>query len=153
MFFFVFEVPLLKNLARQIFRLILITGLDPHKDSPCEILHTYLLGIDKYVWHDTSNPKVWDEKKCELFATRLQSSSTDGLTLPPIRARYLVKYRNSLIGKHFKTLQQLAVFHLDENLCPPLVLELWKAVGELGAMLWYPEIKNMAEYQVCSVPS
>ncbi|KAJ7833714.1 hypothetical protein B0H14DRAFT_3710403 [Mycena olivaceomarginata] len=120
--------------------------LDPHQDSPCEILHTYLLGIDKYIWHDTSNAKVWDEKKCELFATRLQSSSIDSLTLPPIRARYLVKYRNSLIGKHFKALQQLAVFHLDETLCSSLILDLWKAVGELGAMLWYPEIKKMAEY-------
>ncbi|KAJ7144573.1 hypothetical protein C8R44DRAFT_602437 [Mycena epipterygia] len=127
--------------------LLRLRGLDPHKDSPFEILHTYLLGVDKYVWHDTSNPKAWDDKKCELFATRLQSSSIDGLTLPPIRARYLVKYRNSLIGKHFKALQQLTVFHLDDTLCSALVLELWKAIGELGAMLWYPEIKNMAQYQ------
>ncbi|KAJ7892224.1 hypothetical protein B0H13DRAFT_1625696 [Mycena leptocephala] len=126
--------------------LLRLRGLDPHQDSPVEILHTFLLGVDKYLWHDTSNAKVWDDKKCEIFATRLQSSSVDGLTLPPIRARYLVKYRNSLIGKHFKALQQLAVFHLDDSLCSSLVLDLWKAVGELGAMLWYSEIKNMGEY-------
>lgn len=59
-----------------------------------------------------------------------------------------MKYRNSLIGKHFKALQQLAVFHLDDSLCSSLVLDLWKAVGELGAMLWYSEIKNMGEYLV-----
>ncbi|KAJ7165182.1 hypothetical protein C8R46DRAFT_859502, partial [Mycena filopes] len=127
--------------------LLRLKGLDPHKDSPLELLHTYLLGVDKYLWHDTSNAKAWDAQKCELFATRLQSSSIDGLTLPPIRARYLVKYRNSLIGKHFKALQQLAVFHLDDTLCSSLVLDLWKAVGELGAMLWYSEIRDMGQYQ------
>ncbi|KAJ6560926.1 hypothetical protein B0H10DRAFT_1966768 [Mycena sp. CBHHK59/15] len=62
--------------------LLRLRGLDPHKDSPCEILRTYLIGVDKYVWHDPSNSKALDNKKCELFATRLQTPSIDGLTLP-----------------------------------------------------------------------
>ncbi|OBZ68724.1 hypothetical protein A0H81_11403 [Grifola frondosa] len=59
---------------------------------------------DKYVWHLCSS--VWTPKQSEMFATRLQSSSIDGLSLPPIRAAYIVQYKNNLIGKHFKAIQQ-----------------------------------------------
>jgi hypothetical protein len=126
-----------------------LKGLNPHKDCPCEILHTYLLGQDKYAWHNTS--KSWDEKKGEAFALRLQSSSIDGLGIKPIRARYIVQYKNGLIGKHFKILQQLAVFHLRDSQCSDIQLHMWKATGELGALIWYPEIKNMDSYLVCCV--
>ncbi|THH15683.1 hypothetical protein EW146_g4834 [Bondarzewia mesenterica] len=101
-------------------------GINPHQDNTVEILHTYLIGNDKYIWHDSS--KDWDKKKDADFAVWLQSSSVDGLMLPPIRANYIAQYKNSLIGKHFKTLQQLA------------------ASGELGVLVWYHEIKNMDAY-------
>jgi hypothetical protein len=129
--------------------LLSIPGLDPHRDSPCEILHTVLLGVDKYLWHGTN--KVWDKKQEASFAIRLQSSSIDGLTLSPVRAQYLVQYKNSLIGKHFKALQQLGVFHLHDGLCSDAYFQLWKANGELGAMLWYPEIKDIDSYLVRSL--
>ncbi|KAJ7729213.1 hypothetical protein B0H14DRAFT_3617621 [Mycena olivaceomarginata] len=90
--------------------------------TPAEILHTYLLGNDKYVWHDTT--KNWDDKKGEVFASRLQAASISGLSLPPPRPRYVVQYENSLIGKHFKMLQQIG----------------------LGAYLWFSEIKDMRVY-------
>ncbi|KAJ7868048.1 hypothetical protein B0H14DRAFT_3861606 [Mycena olivaceomarginata] len=118
-------------------------GIDPHCDTPAEILHTYLLGNNKYVWHDTT--KQWDTKKEEIFAARLAASSISGLSIPPPRPRYVVQYKNSLIGKHFKMLQQLGVFHIHD-LCTPLLFSLWKATGELGAHLWYPEINNMEQY-------
>ncbi|KAF8972139.1 hypothetical protein BDZ97DRAFT_2015119 [Flammula alnicola] len=124
--------------------LLRIRGLNPHQDSPCEILHTFLLGQDKYIWHDTSTK--WDKKKDEIFAVRLQSSSLDGLSITSLRPRYCVQYKKSLIGKHFKALQQLGIFHLDESLCSEEIFELWKATGELGAMLWFPEIKDMKQY-------
>ncbi|KAF8147592.1 hypothetical protein K438DRAFT_1910535 [Mycena galopus ATCC 62051] len=98
----------------------------------------------KYVWHETT--KAWSDAQGELFAARLQSASFDGLNMLPLRASYLVQYKNSLIGKHFKGLQQLAIFQLDGTLCSPAVFELWKANGVLGALLWYPEIRNMDQY-------
>ncbi|KAJ7707163.1 hypothetical protein B0H16DRAFT_1824386 [Mycena metata] len=124
--------------------LLELRGLDPHRDSPCEILHTILLGEDKYVWHETG--KAWNDEQGTIFAGRLQSSSIDGLTIPPLRSRYMVQYKKSLIGKHYKAIQQLAIFQLDEKLCSTALFELWKANGVLGALLWYPEIKNMDEY-------
>jgi hypothetical protein len=128
-----------------------LADVNPHCDSPCEILHTYLLGNDKYVWHETT--KAWDNRKglAHVFAVRLQSSATDGLSLASstLRARYMIQYKNNLIGKHFKTLQQLAVFHLYNGLCDPKIFSLWKATGELGALIWYHEIKDIDAYLVC----
>ncbi|KAI0682681.1 hypothetical protein BC835DRAFT_1424141 [Cytidiella melzeri] len=117
--------------------------IDPHRDTAVEILHSFLLGNDKYVWHETSSP--WDKKKEELFAVRLQATDIDGLSIAPPRAKYLVQYKNSLIGKHFKCLQQLAVFHLSD-LCTDTIFNVWKATGELGAHLWIPEIADMEQY-------
>ncbi|KAJ6538220.1 hypothetical protein DFH09DRAFT_930637 [Mycena vulgaris] len=124
--------------------LLSLRGLDPHRDSPCEILHTILLGEDKYVWHETSKP--WNDEQGALFAARLQACSVDGLNIPSLRPRYIVQYKKSLIGKHYKALQQLAIFQMDSSLCSPALFELWKANGVLGALLWHPEIKNMDKY-------
>ncbi|TCD64244.1 hypothetical protein EIP91_004346, partial [Steccherinum ochraceum] len=109
-----------------------------------EILHTWLLGGKKYVWHAVSS--VWDDKTEAIFAARLQSSSVDGLSIPPLRGEYMVKYKNSLLGKHFKALQQVGVFHLYDGVCSDLLLDLWKASGELAAMLWYHTIPDMDQY-------
>ncbi|TFK20048.1 hypothetical protein FA15DRAFT_600415 [Coprinopsis marcescibilis] len=124
--------------------LLSVPGIDPHKDSPCEILHTFLLGQDKYIWYETS--KGWKKKEEDLFAIRLQSSSIDGLSLDSLRSQYYVKYKNSLIGKHFKAIQQLAIFCLDSSLCSQELFSLWKATGELGALMWFTEITEMKEY-------
>ncbi|KAJ6586682.1 hypothetical protein B0H10DRAFT_1733084, partial [Mycena sp. CBHHK59/15] len=111
----------------------------------------YLFQYDKYIWHETNTP--WDKSKGDKFAVRLQSSSTNGLNLASVRGRYIVKYKNGLIGKHFKILQQLGIFHLHDDLCSNNLFNLWKASGELGALLWYPEIRNLEEYladlQIC----
>ncbi|KAJ7310144.1 hypothetical protein DFH08DRAFT_718875 [Mycena albidolilacea] len=124
--------------------LLRLRGLDPHRDSPCEILHTVLLGEDKYVWYETT--KVWNDQQGALFAARLQSASIDGLNLPPLRAQYMVQYKKSLIGKHYKALQQVGIFQLDSQLCSSALFDLWKANGVLGALIWFPVIKDMEQY-------
>ncbi|KAJ7792328.1 hypothetical protein B0H13DRAFT_1935744 [Mycena leptocephala] len=74
-----------------------LSGFDPPRDTPIELLHTILL-------------------VCE-----------------------------SLIGRQFKVLLQCAVFQIydlvDEN-----HFRAWKAVGELAALLWFPEIVDMEGY-------
>ncbi|KAK1218880.1 hypothetical protein PQX77_018407 [Marasmius sp. AFHP31] len=104
-----------------------IPFLDVSQDTLVEILHTILLGVEKYGWHNLHSN--WDEKQRTIFTVRLQSTNTDGLSIPPIRAEYMMQYRNGLIGKHFKTLIQLI-----------------RALGELGTVLWIPEIEDMDIY-------
>ncbi|EIW54556.1 uncharacterized protein TRAVEDRAFT_60724 [Trametes versicolor FP-101664 SS1] len=128
--------------------LLSIPSINVHRDTPCEILHTYLLGVDKYVWHKTNSE--WDKKNEQLFAVRLRASSINGLTqlltLTSMLDDFIIQYPNSLLGKHFKILQQLAVFHLYDGVCPPVIFDLWKATGELGAVLWFHKIDNLDLY-------
>lgn len=120
-------------------------GLDPSQDTPVEILHTILLGLVKYLWHGLHTS--WEASEQDLFVVRLQSTDLDGLTVPPIRAAYMMQYCNGLIGKHFKTLMQTMVFHVH-GLVSDNQFTLIKAIGSLGALLWVPEIDNMNSYLV-----
>ncbi|KAJ6563257.1 hypothetical protein B0H10DRAFT_2239490 [Mycena sp. CBHHK59/15] len=121
-----------------------IAGLDPSQDTPLELLHTILLGVIKYVWHHM-NTEQWSDTDRHLLAIRLQSTDISGLTVPPIRAAYMMQYKNNLIGKHFKTVMQTLLFHIHE-ISTPEQFQLVKAAGELGARLWVPEIDDMREY-------
>ncbi|KAI0364661.1 hypothetical protein BV20DRAFT_955717, partial [Pilatotrama ljubarskyi] len=125
--------------------LLLVDTLDVHRDTPVELLHTYLLGVEKYTWYHLH--QAWTDAQSNSFAVRLQASSLDGLTLPALRATWILQHPNNLIGKHLKALQQLTVFHLDATLCDDLSFELAKATGELGAMLWFHEIEDLEEYK------
>lgn len=119
--------------------------LDPHRDTPIELLHTWLLGVVKYVWHDLHSS--WSEKQQNIFALRLQDTNTDGLVIPPIRAAYMMQYRNGLIGKHFKTLCQTMASKVY-GLVSPAQLTLVRAMGELSPMLWMTEIDDMDQHIV-----
>ncbi|KAF7773556.1 hypothetical protein Agabi119p4_5723 [Agaricus bisporus var. burnettii] len=127
-------------------------GLDPHADTPCEILHTILLGVDKYLWADTTVLSKWPAWKDAQFAARLESLSINGLSLHSFRPRYMLQYKNSLIGRQLKAIQQLGVFCLANDTDTPGfgvsrgIFDLWKYNGELGALLWVPEISDMKTY-------
>ncbi|KAJ7733552.1 hypothetical protein DFH07DRAFT_780573 [Mycena maculata] len=121
-----------------------IAGLDPSQDTPVELLHTILLGVIKYIWHHMNTNK-WSDSDRHLLAIRLQSTDLSGLTVPPIRAGYMIQYRNNLIGKHFKTMMQILPFHVHQ-ISTPEQFALIKAAGELGARLWVPEIDDMDQY-------
>ncbi|KAI0821964.1 hypothetical protein BC628DRAFT_708876 [Trametes gibbosa] len=125
--------------------LLCVDTLDVHRDTPVELLHTYLLGVEKYSWYHLHNN--WTDPQTDLFAARLQSSSLNGLSLPALRASWMLQHPNNLIGKHLKALQQLTVFHLDDSLCDPLTFDLVKATGELGALLWFHEIEDLKQYE------
>jgi hypothetical protein len=126
------------------------TGLDPARDTPVEILHTFLLGIVKYAWYLVhSGWKKELDGRGSTFTVRLASTDTDGLEAPDIRASYIWQYRDNLTGKHFRLISQSSTFHLHD-LVDSALFELVKAIGFLGAALWIPEIDDMDEYTVCS---
>jgi hypothetical protein len=117
-------------------------GYDPARDTPVDILHTYLLGIVKYMWHSiTSN---WTEAQRNLFVIRQQSSNMDGLAGPPMRAAYMMQYKDGLIGKHLKTICQTMIFSLYDGLVSKAELLMVRSIGELGGILWLGKIDEPA---------
>ncbi|KAJ7765113.1 hypothetical protein B0H14DRAFT_3510260 [Mycena olivaceomarginata] len=106
-----------------------MVGLDPSQDTPVELLHTILLGVVKYIWHILNTSQWSDTDQC-LLAIRLQSTDISGLTVPPIRAGYMIQYKNNLIGKHFKTLMQALAFHIH-HISTPEQFVLLRALTDL----------------------
>ncbi|KAJ3560563.1 hypothetical protein NP233_g10753 [Leucocoprinus birnbaumii] len=118
---------------------------DIARDTPVELLHTALLGVVKYLWHLTHTSFNTENKR--IYATRLQATNRDGLSVESFQASYMIQYANSLIGRQLKVLSQVNIFYVYDLVDPP-TLAFTQAVGELAALLWFPEIRNMEAYIV-----
>ncbi|KAJ3924223.1 MAG: hypothetical protein NXY57DRAFT_864698, partial [Lentinula lateritia] len=89
-------------------------GLDPHSDTPVEILHVVLLGFVKYLWRDVIDNQLKKnaEKKKEL-ATRISSVDISGLGIESkLAGDTLVNHYGSLTGSDFRKICQVAPFVL-----------------------------------------
>ncbi|KAJ7488763.1 hypothetical protein B0H11DRAFT_1667937, partial [Mycena galericulata] len=118
-------------------------GLDPHQDTPVEILHVVLLGFIKYLWRDLiqNQLKNKDDKK-ELLITRLSSVDVTGLGISPLAGRTLVQYSDSLTGRDFRSIAQVAPF-VVYDLVSTECFETWQALSKLVPLIWQPEIEDL----------
>ncbi|KAJ3897568.1 hypothetical protein F5879DRAFT_910507, partial [Lentinula edodes] len=119
-----------------------IKGLDPHQDTPVEILHVILLGVVKYYWRDAV---ARTKKDHNILIGRLSSFNTWGLGLSPLPGKTLVNYAGSLTGRDFRAVVQAAPFVLY-GLLSDEQLETWKALSSLASLVWQPEIHDIDEY-------
>ncbi|KAG1784909.1 uncharacterized protein HD556DRAFT_1314704 [Suillus plorans] len=123
-----------------------IKGIDPHTDTPVEILHTVLLGFVKYLWCDVVSVRIGKDKlKRELLETRLSSVDVSGLGLSHLAGHTLVQYAGSLVGRDFRAIAQVAPFVLHD-LVPTECYDTWVALSNLIPLIWQPEIENSMEH-------
>lgn len=121
--------------------------IDPHRDTPVEILHVVLLGFVKYFWRDAVS-RLTDDQKA-ILRYRLNSVDLSGLdpSVSALRGQTLVQYSGSLVGRDFKILQQVAIFVLYDLLDSDII-EAWAALANLGPLIWQPEIHSLDTYMV-----
>lgn len=81
-----------------------VADLDPHRDTPVEILHTILLGFVKYFWRDALTRVKKPDR--DTLIHRLSSVDVSGLGVPPLAGHTLVTYGRSLTGRDFRVLAQ-----------------------------------------------
>lgn len=131
-----------------------------------ETLHTFLLGIVKYCWRIVHTSWGAKDGRIDIFIARLASLPNDGIgkvtwsaksvvlhscmlesTYTYYLQRYIHTYRNVLNGKHFRILSQLLPFAVH-GLVSQEIFELVKAMGNLGAHLWFTQISNIDQYTV-----
>ncbi|KZS90993.1 hypothetical protein SISNIDRAFT_468227 [Sistotremastrum niveocremeum HHB9708] len=126
--------------------LLVFEGLQIHKDTPVEVLHTILLGIIKYFWNHTM-VYVDKDKHMQTFQARLNSLDHSGLNIPKIDGDYMIRYKGGLVGKHFKTIVQIMVF-IAYDLVPRDVYNAWVTLGSLVVNVWNTDIKDMEQYKI-----
>ncbi|KAJ4481358.1 hypothetical protein C8R41DRAFT_922309 [Lentinula lateritia] len=120
-------------------------GLDPHRDTPVEILHVILLGFVKYYWRDVI-ARLSDPQK-EILTNRLASVDVSSMGLAQLAGETLVKYAQSLTGRDFRAIAQVAPFVLYD-LIPKECYEAWLSLSALIPLVWQPVINHLDEYLV-----
>ncbi|KAJ7435966.1 hypothetical protein B0H11DRAFT_2256623 [Mycena galericulata] len=122
------------------------TGLDPHQDTPVEILHVILLGFVKYLWRDlVQNQLKNNADKKQLLETRLNSFDVRGLGISPLAGHTLVQYSGSLTGRDFRAIAQAAPF-VVYDLVSEDCLATWVSLSKLVPLIWQPSIKDIDAY-------
>ncbi|KIK49825.1 hypothetical protein GYMLUDRAFT_253531 [Collybiopsis luxurians FD-317 M1] len=120
-----------------------IKGLDPHQDTPVEILHVILLGFLKYMWRDMiqNQLKLHQDFK-DLLMMRLNNFNVDGLEVSPLAGRTLVQYAGSLTGCDFRIIAQTVPFVIHDFKVSSNCRETWLALCRLVPLIWQPQIEN-----------
>ncbi|KAK4702571.1 hypothetical protein P7C70_g3650, partial [Phenoliferia sp. Uapishka_3] len=120
------------------------SGYDVTQGTPPGILHVFLLGPAKYAWSRTLGVGESDDRRKAIraqVACWLEQASTAGLPAgTTLNAEYFVQHADSLVGKELRLLSQICPIALaplvESGTVSPEVLKLWRAIGDLGALLY-----------------
>lgn len=124
---------------------LLLPGFDPSQDTPIELLHTFLLGVIKYLWHSTFTSL--SKGDLNRFVANLSNASHSSIVGPPTsQTAYIGQYPNSLIGRHFRKIVQLGAFVLDGLRIKDDLFTAWLDLGRLTSLVWFTQIKQMDRY-------
>ncbi|THU99664.1 hypothetical protein K435DRAFT_818510 [Dendrothele bispora CBS 962.96] len=124
-----------------------IKGLDPHRDTPVEILHVILLGFLKYMWRDlVQNQLKKNDSRRTLLIARLKSVDVTGLKIAKITEDTLVKYAGSLTGRDFRVIAQVVPAIIHDLGLSEACRETWLALCKLVPLVWQPEITDVDEH-------
>lgn len=125
---------------------LMFRDFDPAKHTPVELLHTFLLGVAKYLWHETFSSLSASNR--QTFAERLRNISHLSIVGPKTsQAEYIKKYPNSLIGRHLKEIMQLGVFALDDLPINNDLLRLWLDLGRLTTLVWFTKVSDIERFR------
>ncbi|KAF8467065.1 hypothetical protein JB92DRAFT_2838613 [Gautieria morchelliformis] len=106
-----------------------IQGLDPHADTPVEVLHVVLLGFVKYFWQDVV-AWVRNAKRQELLEARVPGVDMAGLGISRLTGHTLVQWAGSLTGRDFRAICQVTL-QLHARLdCLVMVPLIWQPMIE-----------------------
>ena len=123
-------------------------GLDPHTNTPVEILHTVLLGFVKYFWRDAVNNQLGSNAQKDLLKSRINSLNISGLQIGQhLPGNTLVQYAGSLTGRDFHVIAQIAPFVLYD-LVSLTSFATWVSLSNLVPLIWQPEIEDIDDYIV-----
>lgn len=124
------------------------TGLNPHSDTPIEILHVILLGFVKYLWRDVVQNQIKKKNtNLEVLIARLSSFDVSGLGISQLSGQTLVQYAGSLTGRDFRAIAQVAPFVLYD-LVTPACYQTWVALSNLIPLVWQPAIEDINTHVV-----
>ena len=90
---------------------------------------------------------LWKATNKATFTTRLHGLNWTGTSTHSVRPEYMIQYVKSLVGRQLKTIVQSFVF-IAYDLVSAELFSVWKAIGELTALLWMPEIADPGRHQV-----
>lgn len=120
-------------------------GLDPHQDTPVEILHVVLLGFVKYFWRDAI-ARIQSKDK-PILVSRIDSVDVSGLGISAPSGHTLVTYAGSLTGRDFRVIAQIAPFVLH-GLVTDKCYDVWLALSRMVPLIWQPTIRHRDKYLV-----
>ncbi|KAF8178467.1 hypothetical protein BJ912DRAFT_1045365 [Pholiota molesta] len=107
-----------------------LKGLDPHQDTPSNYYMSFY-------WASSTRKK--------LLIQRLNSFNVRTLGLSPLGGETLVNYANSLTGRDFRAISQVAPFVIFDMVSPE-VFDAWLSLSKLVPLLYQPVIEDINEF-------